>query len=498
MLTKEDFKKAIENKVTNYSHIAPLYNANDPRIMQHLDAIATMFSMMSAQMEVAMTEPFEKVRDSTVLADAAMRGIIPKATSARAKIKVVNKSNATISIDSGRVILDSEGREWITDTPLTLNKDNQIGYIEATEKHYIKITHEVKDTEPFYTINIPLEEDTYLHSISVSDNEGYFNYTNSYNNIEVGERVFHVEVDDREKIYVRFGYKNVVGVQPENGDKINLIIFYCSGDVRPEYESPFAFKYILNNNETFLELKMEGILLAGQNPITITTLRELSKYPSIYDSNAVFLGEFDFLIRRNFHTLKFLSVWNETIEESVRGPDVNNINCLFIAMLSEVGDEQVLNYDAEANTKLVEINNENLTTTQLAVKKTILKADNSYRIRFFTPIKYKIKVSINATISSSYIATAIKEQIIETILNNYGEHTLNSKRGRLKVNYQRIYALLKEHIDAFSTGDADFTLFVESNSKLDDLPEMWKFISPNSLNVVVKTANVTIPSWGVD
>jgi hypothetical protein len=63
---------------------------------------------------------------------------------------------------------------------------------------------------------------------------------------------------------------------------------------------------------------MDALLIAGQNPMPMSVLRDLARYPSVYDNNAVFLGEFDFLVRRNFPTLQFLSVWNESAEEQAR------------------------------------------------------------------------------------------------------------------------------------------------------------------------------------
>ena len=94
MLLREDFQKAIESSVARYPAVGALVKAGDPRILQHLDAMATMLGMYSAQLEVASAEPFEKTRDSTVLADAAMRGLVPKSSPARLKIAILNKGNA--------------------------------------------------------------------------------------------------------------------------------------------------------------------------------------------------------------------------------------------------------------------------------------------------------------------------------------------------------------------------------------------------------------------
>ena len=66
MLTKKGFQQAIVDSVAAYPAVAPLYQAGDPRILQSLDAVATMLAMFSSQIETAMAEPFEKVRNSTV------------------------------------------------------------------------------------------------------------------------------------------------------------------------------------------------------------------------------------------------------------------------------------------------------------------------------------------------------------------------------------------------------------------------------------------------
>ena len=116
MLTKTDFQRAIRESIADYPTIAPLYQAGDPRVAQHLDAMAAMLAMFSAQLEVALSEPFEKARDATVLADAAMRGIVRKASAARARLLAVNKGSAEFTIDTGRTVLDSAGLPWRIDT----------------------------------------------------------------------------------------------------------------------------------------------------------------------------------------------------------------------------------------------------------------------------------------------------------------------------------------------------------------------------------------------
>ena len=117
MLTKADYQRAIRDSIASYPTIAPLYQAGDPRIMQHLDAMATMLAMFSAQVEAAHAEAFEKTRDATVLADAAMRGIVRKGKSARVRVRAINTSSSAFTVESGRTLLDSSGLLWRVETP---------------------------------------------------------------------------------------------------------------------------------------------------------------------------------------------------------------------------------------------------------------------------------------------------------------------------------------------------------------------------------------------
>ena len=72
MYSKQDYLDAALADIDNYPKLAMLYRAGDPRITQHLGAIAFMLAMLSQQTEAAVMEVFHKTRPSTVLADAAM------------------------------------------------------------------------------------------------------------------------------------------------------------------------------------------------------------------------------------------------------------------------------------------------------------------------------------------------------------------------------------------------------------------------------------------
>lgn len=497
MLTKADFQKAIRDSINAYPNVAPLFQAGDPRIMQHLDAMATMLSMLSAQVETAQAEPFEKARDSTVLADAAMRGIVRKGKPARVRLRAINTGSDPFTVESARTLLDASGLAWRVETAATVEPGGSATF-EASQISSIRVRHIVRGTEPFYAIQVPAPgDDSYLCAIAVSDVDGAFEHRDRYVNTDVDERVFHVEADDQQRVYVRFGFDGVVGVQPKDGAEIDLTVFYTAGEVSPAYGSPFSFEYLGAPAEAAITMSMDALLVAGQNPMPMAVLRDLARYPSVYDNNAVFLGEFDFLVRRKFPTLKFLSVWNESAEEQARGPSFDNINALFVACLSSDGGEQVRHEDdPDTPVAPLVIEGDSLTATQQEIKAAILAADDSYRVHFFTPVRSKIRMTINARVSTSYVASDVKEKITEALLTEFGQDSAAARRGRQRPLYQRVYALLRKKVQALSDGEADLTVNIVEPASLLARPEMWRYLDHDTLAVNVETVNIVTPSWG--
>jgi len=496
MLTKADFQRVIRDSISSYPSIAPLYQAGDPRITQHLDAIASMLAMLSAQVETAHAEPFQKVRDATVLADAAMRGIVPTGRPARARIIATNKGTASFNIDAGRMLLDASGLLWRIETPVTV-PNGGAATLEAQQIRKLTIAHTVNASEPFYSVEIPQSDDgDFLCAVTVSDADGEYTYRNRYLNTLPGERVFHIEADDRQRVYVRFGLGGVVGVQPSNGVTINLEIFYTAGKINPSYGSPFSFEYIGSPAEAEIELAMDALLVGGENPISMPTLRDLAKYPSVYDDNAVFLGEFEFLVRRRFPSLKFISVWNEAQEEAVRAASLDNINALFVACLSEQGDEAVRDQpDVGQPVAALKIAETDLTQIQRDIRATILGADDSYRVYFYTPVIARISIKIHAQIPSSYVVNDVREQIISTVLEEFGQASQPARRGRNRPLYVQVYDLLRRKVAALSTIRSDLIVHIDDSEELLARPELWRFVDESSLTVTVSLLDSSAHSW---
>ncbi len=502
MITKEQFTQAIENIVGSYPTIAALYKANDPRIRQNLEAQATMLAMFSSQVETSSAEPFEKVRDATVLADAAMRGIIRKASPAVVTIKLTNNGTSDYTL-APRQLFDSSGNQYtITSSAITV-RPNETATFQAEQSTIEELKHTVSESTPFYAIEIPESSDgSYLTAIAVADTDGFdYKYSERYVNVSAGERVFHVEADDRQRVYVRFGSAGV-GVIPDNGQSITVSIHRCAGKIYPAANSPFSFENI-SPFDLNIALNLDHVDDPGENPPDIATLREMIKYPSVYDHNAVYLGEFDFLVRRKFPPIagQFLSIWNESMEETARNKaDNKNINTLFVACYY---DTEAIRNEPNPNAQVppgaqispIAIAETDLTSRQVEIRELILGADDSYRVKFLTPVKSEIIMSVTATISTAYSAETTRKLIQDVLIAEFGINSPAATRGLNKPLYQRIYKILRSKVPALKDANSDVRVTITGHPN-PNRPELWRYVADGSLTIDVNQANITQTGWG--
>jgi hypothetical protein len=67
----------------------------------------------------------------------------------------------------------------------------------------------------------------------------------------------------------------------------------------------------------------------------------LSTYPALYDENAVFLGNFDYLVRQKYMArCHYIAVWNENEQNRYYGVTYQDINHLHIAIVAKNNLEQ--------------------------------------------------------------------------------------------------------------------------------------------------------------
>ena len=480
MTTKAEFLAQAETELGNaqYAKISALNTAKDPRILASIGAMAQMLELYSVQQDLAETEVFVKARDATILADATLKGILPLANSAQVQVLVTNPSANSVTLAYGRRLLDDKGRVWRVASTLVVAA-NSTGTVDLNQNELRTINHTIANSDPFYTITLPQnEEGLYLENIRIKDTIGntdnLYRYAPEFMNVLNGERVYHLETDEARQITIRLGAQDgaslVYGFQPPVNTVLTIELTETSGQLAIGTGASFSLEYSNNANEDALKIAIAlpaDIKYLGANPLSLSVLAQLSKYNALYDHSAVYLSDFDFLIRR-YHgdSVNFLAVWNEQIEEQVRPASVANINKLFIAVQAKNALEQA--------------------NLELDIHTLVQRADNSYKRVVIPVIDQYYPLTITASVAAIHDSAQVSQQIKDTLLAIYGVGKIKVSQG-LKNNFNRqeIYQTLKSAIPAFQDSISDFSVIVGTLPTV--LPEHYFYLHPTTNFAVAVT-----------
>lgn len=477
MYLKSDFYDALAQAVSARPAAASAFRAGDPRLLAQMDAVATMMAMLSMQIDVAEVEPFVKARTGTVLADAALKGVLPLARPAKVQVDVDNPGVAPVTLTVGRGLLDGKGRRYTVDASATVPAGGT-ATITAQQLTTRQVAHVVAGSAPFYEVTVPESpEGSFLAGLDVEDGVGAFTYSPDFCNVAAGDRVFNVETDEYRRLRIRFGASDaggaVIGHQPANGDGLTITLRECAGVIELEAGAGFALEYVGNAAEAELKLTLDSVLSTGAKPPDVDVLRMLARYPALHDSNAVFLSNFDFLLRRKLPDVEFLSVWNEQVEEAARGANVANINKLFVSFV---------------------IPSQTSATSQAQIRAAIARADDSYKVAFVTPRVIEVPVTVAAQVSVVHDTDDVEAQIRTVLLTEYGQGSIAASRGMSNTfRLQQLNQLLQDNVPALQDQISDFSVVIGATPA--PLPEDYRYFSTASITVTVTRAQEATGLW---
>lgn len=467
MKTKAEFERAMVDAISAYPAASLYYQVRDPRLLAALSANAAMLAMLSTEQDVASMEPYTKARDMTVLADAAVKGVLPFGSPTVARIKIENAGAGAVQVTAGRRLRDTQGRIWTVTVGGTAPPAGS-ALIEAEQVSLSSFDHVVGAPRGFYRIDVPQPENGHIVSVRLAGaTAGAFEYVAGFVNVSPGDKVFHLATDEKRRLYIQFGSSDSVGYQPAGGESFTVTTSETEGAITLSATSLFTFQYSASVYESAAKMSLVEVLSPGADPMDIATMREVCSYPSTYDNNAVYLGNYDFLVRRNLSPFKFLSIWNEQREEEVRGPNQDNINALFIAA-RKTGVEAA--------------------TLQTQIRRIIEGADDALRLKFVEIIDIEIVVKITIFAQSVYDFAAVKQDAIDLVLANYGEDSAWAKRGEAVIRYKDLYDALTNDIQALGDRNSDLRVEVV-NVDVAPNPEQFRRVTASSLTVNVVEAS---------
>ena len=446
--TAAEFEAAALAAAASDPYIAQLVRAGDPRILA-------------------------QIRDSTILADAAMRGILPLARSCRVELTATNGNASPYTLAAGRRLMDPKGRIFVVDADATIGA-NSTGTVTVTQRTVREVSHTVVSAAAFHRIEVaPADADVFLTDLGVRKGSQVYAYTPDWFNVQPGDFAYQVETDERRRMFVCLG-SPAVGYQVALGDVFTIEVGECEGRITDlNLGDAFGLEYVYTVADGLLRLELAAVSDKGAAPPTVTELRIMAQYPALYDHNAVYLGEFEFLLRRYLLSgIEFLSVWNEQIEEAARGPDVDNVNGLFVSG----------RVDGMTNTEF-----------ESRVRALVNRADGSYRIHFVAVVDTPVPITVTARVPVVHDTATVEAQIRAALLQNYGAGAPAVSRGGTKLRTQAISAILRDAVPALQGDTSDFQVVIGSAGS--GMPEEFLYFTTGSITVSVQRAGFNAGLW---
>lgn len=497
MATRSDFEIRLAAWLEDYPEIAQLYSAGDPRIRLQMGAMADFLALVSQEMDISTLEPFLKARDRSILADASNKGILPTATAHRHTLTITNSGSTSVTLSAGRVVTDGQGRPWRLLAGATI-AGNGTASVTAEQSEQSTVSYTVPTTETFHQVIIPIGDGLYLAELAVqletAPTPTPYTRAVRWMNVLPGDAAYRVLTDSMRRIIVELGDTDRAGLTATAADDFTFTLLQTYGKIDALKLREAALTTIADANERNLRFVFasNGVIRAGADPLTMTQMRLLASYPALYDENAVFLGNFDFLVRRHFAARAgFTSVWNEAMHERAYGSvTYAEMNRIQIAIAATNPLEQ--------------------TALEDEVAALIGRADSLYaggvksvsnptgRVIRSTVVERAFAITVTARLAGVHDVDTVKAQIKAALLGRYGKGEPAVSRWLPDgINLQEASTILRTTIPAFQDRISDFSLAGEDVSILDKVkPHEWLYLSSASITVnVTRTADMGSAMW---
>lgn len=481
MLMQSDFEAALVATITD-PEILERYNAQDPLVIQQIRSLAAYFSLMAQEIDIATLEPFNKTRDRSIIADATNKGILPIATACQHVLEVINRSTASITLSQGRMIEDnSGGRPWRLLQSVSVPA-GATGQVLVEQSEYREIAYTVPTTEPFHRFKVDLKDDLSLANINIRDTAtpaNQYQLKIRWMNAAALDYAVNVTADSLRRLFVEFGSDDRAGrtAQANQVFIIGLLETYGEVDVSRLRDASLLDVHSSDEQRVSVRFKAGGLVRQGADPLSVAQLRLLASYPALYDENAVFLENFDYLVRQKFmNRTHFISVWNENVQERHYGVTWQDINHLNLAVVAKNPAEQA--------------------SIQQEIMQLIGRADSLYqnRVNIRAVFEKPCQVTITGRLAAVHDLDTVKEQIKNLLVDRYGRTTIVASRWLVNgFNSQEMATLLRNNIVAFQDRISDFAINVQAGT---NKPHEWVYITASSITVnLERTADSVSAPW---
>lgn len=487
MSERNNILESIGSHINDYPEVAERWRAGDPTVRAMLTSIVEAAVFLKRDNDVNAIEPFIKSKNRTIIADAINKGILPVATPCQYNITIESSAKNTITLSQGRLIEDGTGRQWRLLAAVTLGA-GEVKKVLVEQSIINRTLVTVPVNEPFYTLALATTDDAYFSAIGVTNTTigEVYQHSPKFMNASIGQPVYTLQSDNLTNINLIFGATGRAGKTVQAGEVYEIAITQCYGEVDPTTLRQASLNELLISDESKLSLyfKDGDMIRAGANPLTINQLRLLASFPSMYDRNAVFMGNFTFLVMQHFMSrLNYMAIWNETTHERYYGASLDNINHLNLTIIPR------LNTDVEKAQLITDI------------QQLVARADSLLdgRVRVMSAIERPYQITITGRLAAVHDMDSVRIQIKELLLENYGKGSLAANHHNADgFNLQEVSTRLRNKVVAFQDRISDFTVSGEDVAQNPIKPHEWAFLSDASITInLTRTADSGNAIWNM-
>lgn len=485
MSERNNILESIGSHLNDYPEIAERWRAGDPTVRAMLTSIVEVAVFLKRDNDVNAIEPFIKSKNRTIIADAINKGIFPVATPCQHKITIENTAKNTMTLSQGRLIEDGTGRQWRLLAAVTLAADETKAVL-AEQSIINKARVTIPVNEPFYTLSLTTTDDAYFSSIGITNvtSGEVYQHTPKFMNAGINQPAYTLQSDNLTNINVIFGATDRAGKTVQAGEVYEISITQSYGEVDPTSlrQASLSEIYISDESQLNTYFKAGDMTRAGANPLTINQLRLLASFPAMYDRNAVFMGNFTFLIMQHFMSrLNYMAIWNETAHERYYGASLDSINHLNLAIIPR------LDNSSEKAQLITDI------------QQLVARADSLLdgRVRIMNAIERPYQITITGRLAAVHDIDSVRVQIKELLLVGYGKGSLAANHHNADgFNLQELSTRLRNSVSAFQDRISDFTVTGEDVAIRPVKPHEWAFLSDASITInLTRTADSGNAIW---
>ena|GEM_PF-3625502 len=441
-----------------------------PIFMAQVRAMAAMFALRDEESGLAAEERFIKARDATIIADAANKGILHLAKSAQVQVSILNRASVSVTLDQGRLLYDDQGLLHRLLAQVTIAAGETV-LADLRQQQIVISNTTITVSQPFTRVAVPqLDADYYLEDLSVQVNGTPFIYAPDYLNVAAGDPAYQVEIDLNRVMSVRFGANTPDGIpawgrQLQIGDVVRVEVIQTAGRIQSKVGSSMGLDYAVTAQEEALTFTIDSIASNGADPLTIRQLQDLCRYPSMYDHDAVYLSNYDALLRRYMPDAQFIGVSTEQVEDRLGRATLDSIRALYVS---------------------AHVEGESPSSIETTVRNLIGRSDNAKRVIMRPVVEIAQELTIIATVPANSNQAQVQTAIKQSLLAKYGRGQPIVGRGGYSAFLSKdIQKLLEQDVAILREPTSDIKVVLP---EFQVKPEEWRYLTESSINVQVELA----------